>query len=107
MNRHAFRDIYEDQAYAVICQVKYGGYGGLVETNLIRKCGDILRGRSLDPPKIKVALPQPVSTITLPGTGAVVPVLPFVNQAPHAAAPINISVPMVAAAVALPTIKLP
>lgn len=58
-----FADRYEEQAYGVICLIKYGSYGGQVDSKLIRRVGDHLRGHSLKPalpPLPKIAPPLPV-----------------------------------------------
>jgi len=69
-----FADKYEEQAYGVICLIKYGSYGGTVDAKLIRRVGDHLRGHSLKPslpPLPKLKLPP------LPGVGPKLPPLPL------------------------------
>lgn len=68
----AFADRYEEQAYGVICLIKYGSYGGTVDAKLIRRVGDHLRGHSLKP----TLPPLPKPQLTLPPLPGVAPKLP-------------------------------
>jgi len=71
----AFADKYEEQAYGVICLIKFGSYGGTVDAKLIRRVGDHLRGHSLKPklpPLPRVTPPLP----PLPGVAPKLPPLP-------------------------------
>lgn len=68
----AFADRYEEQAYGVICLIKYGSFGGTVDAKLIRRVGDYLRGHSLKPslpplppPPLPLPLP-PLPKVQLP-----------------------------------------
>ncbi|QYW02526.1 hypothetical protein CPT_Silvanus_052 [Stenotrophomonas phage Silvanus] len=57
-----FADRYEEQAYGVICLIKYGSYGGTVDAKLIRRVGDHLRGHSLKP-KLPPLPPLPLPCV--------------------------------------------
>lgn len=78
MSKTIFRDEFEDMAYAVITHYKYGSYGGMVPTNDIRRIGNVLRGHSIDPPKIKLV---PL-VVKLPVVAPALPVLPVLPKLP-------------------------
>lgn len=59
-----FRDDWERKAHDVICTIKYGGAGGSVRVDDVRRIGDILRGRPLAP-QFKVTVKPPPS-VTIP-----------------------------------------
>ena len=68
-----FRDDWERKAHDVICVIKYGGSGGSVRVEDVRRIGDILRGRPLapvfKPPLPRIAVPlvkPPVFKLPLP-----------------------------------------
>jgi hypothetical protein len=58
-----FADAHEEKAYAVICLVKYGSYGGSVDAKVVKRIGDYLRGGPLKP---MVKIPRVVPRVTLP-----------------------------------------
>ena len=71
----SFRDDHERKAHDIICIVRFGGIGGSVRQEDIRRVGDILRGQPLvTAPK----LPSLVVTPKLPAlvTAPTIPVLP-------------------------------
>lgn len=73
-----FRDDYERQAHDIICIIKYGATGGKVNTNDMRRVADIIRGRTLDPPKPKITMPKvtlPNLVVTIPNVTAAVPIV--------------------------------
>lgn len=83
-----FRDDYERQAHDIICIIKYGATGGKVNTNDMRRVADIIRGRTLDPPKPKIVAPLVVPKVTLPNLVVTIPNV-------TAAVPIVIEKPLV------------
>lgn len=61
-----FADEFEEKAHAVCCLIKYGNYGGSVDSKVVKRIGDYLRGGPIKPvikvplvvlPTVKVKLP--------------------------------------------------
>lgn len=67
----SFRDDHERKAHDIICIVRFGGIGGSVRQEDIRRVGDILRGQPL------VTAPKLPSLVVIPRL-PVVPKLPRV-----------------------------
>lgn len=89
----AFRDKFEEQAYGAICLLKYGSYGGQVNSNDIKRIGDYLRG---GPARVAVPVPvpKPAITVTVP-TPAQTVIVPPVQIALSAHLPPRVPVPVV------------
>lgn len=58
----SFRDEHERKAHDVICIIKYGGIGGSVRTEDVRRIGDVLRGKPLAP----AIVPPPAGVFRVP-----------------------------------------
>lgn len=77
-----FRDDYERKAHDIICHIKYGSVGGLVQAKDVQHIGDILRGKSFRPavtvPEVckvfSVKVPPPVQPFVIPPTIPKVPI---------------------------------
>ncbi len=59
----AFADKYEEQAYTAACIAKYGSYGGKVDSKVMKRIADYLRGGPIKP---MVKLPVVVPRVVLP-----------------------------------------
>lgn len=66
----SFRDEHERKAHDVICIIKYGGIGGSVRTEDVRRIGDVLRGKPLAPvihmPVVRMPAGPVIPTIRIP-----------------------------------------
>ena len=66
VTKQVFRDEWERKAHDVICVLRYGGTGGSIRTDEMRRIADILRGRPFDPPRVKINLSPPAIKVSLP-----------------------------------------
>lgn len=74
-----FADKYEEQAHGVICLLKYGSQGGMVNTRQMKQVADYLRGAPLVSAVrvvVPVSVPKPVVVHAAVPTHGIKVVLP-------------------------------